>query len=768
MSSEKRLVLVMIATFITMLAIQYGMEVTGLTPPRPKPQPDFKKIGAAANDKAAKPKTEAGQKDEKKAPEEAKLAKKEKEGEEARPAKLAGPKVAIVEPDEIVLGSDRDKTPGGYRLKVSLEQQGAGVASVASSRYDAEFDPKRGGGRKQPRRPLQLLQYDPTAVPSLALALRPARSEPARPAAPADDPDAVPESRPASPAELPLAEVLWDVVRDDNGRIVKTLSKTDPATKRQVEGQEIAFRTTADELGITLTKKFRLWKGEDGFEMELELDSPQKENAVVCRLFGPHNIPIEGEWYTGTFRDVYFGQVRGKTIEVVTKPASDIAKPKAAVFDNTSYPLAFAGIENQYFTVFVEPSPIPQAQPERWDSETTATVVHPRPDAVQKSDISFEILSRTLSVGPNHPSSQTFKVYAGPKTTDALAPYRAGGLASYRKYQWFGIPGASWMAMHVIAPLLDVIYDLTAKVASLFGGRSGNYGVAIILLTLLVRLIMFPLGRKQAISAKRMQDLQPLLKEIQEKYKDDKERQTRETFALYKKHGVNPVGGCLPALIQLPIFVGLWQALNNSVHLRHAHFLYIQNLAAPDMLFRFPTELPLLGDYFNLLPFLVVSLMLVQTKLFAPPATTPEAEMQQKMMKYMMIFMAFMFYKVPSGLGLYFITSSLWQISERLLLPKVTHAAPTPGAADDDKNPPPGGGGGRGGPGPGGGGRGGPGGNGAPVKPQGKLAQFWEKVKAEAAKDSTYRKMVGEIQENKEREKDRGKGKPRARPGRKR
>ena len=189
---------------------------------------------------------------------------------------------------------------------------------------------------------------------------------------------------------------------------------------------------------------------------------------------------------------------------------------------------------------------------------------------------------------------------------------------------------------------------------------------------------MFPIGRKQALAAQKMQQLQPHLKELQEKYKDDKERLTKETFALYKKHGVNPVAGCLPALIQLPIFVGLWQASNTSFPLRHAPFLWIRDLAAPDMLFRFPfaSEVPFLGHWFNVLPFVVVGLMLVQTKLFAPPATTPEAEMQQKMMKYMMIFMGFMFYKVPSGLGIYFITSSLWAIGERLLLPKITHAQP--------------------------------------------------------------------------------------------
>ena len=180
------------------------------------------------------------------------------------------------------------------------------------------------------------------------------------------------------------------------------------------------------------------------------------------------------------------------------------------------------------------------------------------------------------------------------------------------------------------------------------------------------------------------------------------------------------------------------------------------------MLFRsrFPVELPFLGWYLNVLPFLVVALMLVQTKLFSPPPTTPEAEMQMKMMKYMMIFMAFMFYKVPSGLGIYFITSSLWQIGERLLLPKVTHAPAAPAAADDGKP------------------RAADGKPAAPARPPGRIAGFWKKVMEEAAKDPTYRKLT----EDKNRDRgggdltreadgggrDRDRGKPRARPGRRR
>jgi YidC/Oxa1 family membrane protein insertase len=176
---------------------------------------------------------------------------------------------------------------------------------------------------------------------------------------------------------------------------------------------------------------------------------------------------------------------------------------------------------------------------------------------------------------------------------------------------------------------------------------------------------------------------------------------------------------------------------------------------------------PWLGwTWFNLLPFIVVGLMLVQTQLFSPPATTPEAEQTQKMMKFMMVFMGVMFYKVPSGLGLYFITSSLWAIGERLILPKVTHAnlstvtASGDGEEGEDRPGPKGGGNGDGrGPR---GGKGPSGGNGEPGKRPGRFAQFWEKVLEEAQKDGTYRKAVDE-RESKSRENDKGNPRPRPR-----
>ncbi len=368
------------------------------------------------------------------------------------------------------------------------------------------------------------------------------------------------------------------------------------------------------------------------------------------------------------------------SIEIDTTSAYEVVKKAQPGKEPERFtrPIAYAGVENQYFAVFLQPVPVPDSPEKSQLDEVRAVLADDVPGKDwQKADVSVELDSKPIELGENRKVTHSYRVFAGPKLVDTLAAYQATDLASYRKgwHLWVvGDLGASFMSKYFIRPLLSRIHAVTEYLAGLFGGRQGNWGISIILLTVVVRLILFPLGRKQARAAKKMQDLQPLMAELKVKYAEDKERLTRETFAMYKQHGANPMGGCLPALVQLPVLIGLWQTLNSSVALRNTRFLWIDNLAAPDMLFKFPFPIPLvgqwLGPYFNLLPIFVVVLMLVQTKLFSPPPTTPEAETQQKMMKYMMIFMAFIFYKVPAGLGIYFITSSLWQISERLLLPK--------------------------------------------------------------------------------------------------
>ncbi len=220
------------------------------------------------------------------------------------------------------------------------------------------------------------------------------------------------------------------------------------------------------------------------------------------------------------------------------------------------------------------------------------------PAEKQKADVSIVTQSKPFLVAPNAPVSRKYRVFAGPKDATLLAAYGADDLATYRKgwQLWVIGPLATLLAKSVIAPLLTSIYNLTTAVAGWMGFQHGNYGIAIILLTITVRLGLLPLSRKQAMAAKKMQDMAPHMQALKEKYKDEKEKLAAETMGLYRKYGVSPFGGCLLALIQMPIFFGLWQALQNSVALRGSSFLWIDNLAAPDQLFRFPFEIPLLSD----------------------------------------------------------------------------------------------------------------------------------------------------------------------------
>jgi YidC/Oxa1 family membrane protein insertase len=682
MNTEKnRFLLFIVLAVISFWGMTELTKRLGLNPPPPKRNAIAGKPAEAEKGKA-KDLPAGVAKDAEKTPapaagtdKDAKPAVAQDAEKNAKAPELDVPKIAVVPPAEMVLGSTDKKS--GYHLRVQLSQKGAGVDTLASALFDAE----RVEGQKEA--PLELIQRDKNARHPLSFAMTLRRNEDVGKNAAKDDEDADPAAAAElviGPPAVSLDAMPWEVVKDGKNPAVRATPKGD--------GQEIQFRaTTPGPKPVTVTKTYRLFKGQDAFEMELAFSSPHDQQEIVYELMGPHNLPIEGEWYTGTFREFFTVQGGGNSSSVSTQTALDVVKAVANPERYQKLPLKFVGVENQYFTVFLKPDPLPRGNEDKWDAETRATVIGLDAVDKQKSDISFIVTSRPITVGPNRDSKQKFVVYAGAKRADDLKPFGAEVLASYRKNTWFFIPGASYMAQYVIAPMLDRTYALTKGVAKIFGGTRGSYGIAIILLTVLVRLCLFPLGRKMALSAQKMQQLSPLLKEIQEKYKDDKERATKETFALYKQHKVNPVGGCLPALIQMPILVGLWQALNNSVALRHAPFLWIDNLAAPDMLFNMHIEVPWIGHWFNLLPLGVVGLMLVQTKLFSPPATTPEAEMQQKMMKYMMVVMAVMFYKVPSGLGIYFITSSLWQICERLLLPKpakVAAAAAAKASAAED------------------------------------------------------------------------------------
>ncbi len=199
-----------------------------------------------------------------------------------------------------------------------------------------------------------------------------------------------------------------------------------------------------------------------------------------------------------------------------------------------------------------------------------------------------------------------------------------------------------------------------------------NYGVIIIIMSVLTKVLFYRLTHKSTKSMKDMQRLQPKIKELQEKYKDDKERLNKETMKLYKEAGVNPLGGCLPLLLQMPVFFALFNVLRNTIELRGAPFaLWINDLSSPDVLFDFGFSIPFIGNEFHLLPLLMGGAMVLQTKMGASPTGEAAPAAQTKMMTTMMpIMFTFFFYRMPSGLVLYWIVNNILTIVQQYYVHK--------------------------------------------------------------------------------------------------
>ena len=202
-----------------------------------------------------------------------------------------------------------------------------------------------------------------------------------------------------------------------------------------------------------------------------------------------------------------------------------------------------------------------------------------------------------------------------------------------------------------------------------------NYGIAIILLTLVVKLALYPLTKRQQVSMQqyqtKMKKFQPELKKIQDKYHNNRQKMQEEVMKLYKEHKINPfpVGGCLPIFLQLPILIGLYSALSYSIVLRQAGFLWIGDLSQPDHLFHFGTYVWGLGEYFNILPIVMTVVWMIQMKT-APMPEDPQMKQQQKIMQWMPLIFGFSFYAIASGLVLYWFIMQLISIIEQYYIKK--------------------------------------------------------------------------------------------------
>jgi len=257
-----------------------------------------------------------------------------------------------------------------------------------------------------------------------------------------------------------------------------------------------------------------------------------------------------------------------------------------------------------------------------------------------------------------------FRVVAGPFATDVLnridttfsnpeTGYNPDYIANQTFHGWFAFISEPFSKFLLL--LLNLFHSFT-----------GSWGFSIILLTLALRIMLWPLTAWSFKSQQKMQEVSPKLKEIQERYKKDPKKLQTEMSKIYREAGANPLGGCLPLLIQLPFLIGMFDLLKSTFELRGATFIpgWIDNLAAPDVLFSWSTPVFFIGNEFHLLPILMGLAMLAQTKLMArskDPSTMSEQERQmQGMGSIMALLFGVFFYNAPSGLCIYWIFSTLF------------------------------------------------------------------------------------------------------------
>jgi len=381
---------------------------------------------------------------------------------------------------------------------------------------------------------------------------------------------------------------------------------------------------------------------------------------------GPVTPPREVD--RGPDRYVLGGYEREGVIRVNHHAIEQFTKEKPAI-DLTKYeaqPLRWAGALSVYFAGIARPVDGADAKIARAD----AVAFNPEAQPFER-DAGLVFETTPLQVAPSQTAALPMRVFFGPRQRSLLKNdyYGAlgynemlvltGGPCAYCTFQW----------------LIDVLVVLLRAFHWVFGGFAGkgDWGLAIIALVVLVRLLLHPVTKKSQVSMMKMSKFGPELERLRKKYADNKDELNRAMMQFYKQQGFSPVLGCLPMFLQMPIWIALWSALNSTFELRHAPFLWgftwIDDLAKPDHLIKVarPFHLWFLYvDGLNLLPILMGVVFYLQMKLQPKPVSmTKEQEQQQKIMQWMMPFLfPVMLYAGPSGLNLYIMTSTLIGIWE--------------------------------------------------------------------------------------------------------
>ena len=393
---------------------------------------------------------------------------------------------------------------------------------------------------------------------------------------------------------------------------------------------------------FTLTKRYEFKNGEYMFALNVSVSgntSLNFNNAAYTLGFGPQIGPTFQKLDSRYEYRQYYALINGKRSNVKLNTSNDSRFTWAAIAGKYFAAIAIPGDNTLYALSFSD-----------------------------RSEPGIPSASRMYLTRPaiaNNNNTDVIYFYLGPKNQENLGRYDTGDNSFKLRELDFTKAASTSGILGPLEKLLKWLLNACYKLVK-------NYGIAIILLTLLVKLLLFPLTKKSSEASIKMQALAPKIKEIQAKYKDNPTKMNTELGALYKKEGHNPMSGCLPLLIQMPLLFAMYNLFNNHFDLRGAMFIpgWIPDLSLPESVLQFGRSLPVLGwDSLRLLPFIYVGSQL----LYGVATRTPEQQgnPSMKMMLYVMpIMFFFILYNVPSGLLVFWIFSNVFTLIQQVILNK--------------------------------------------------------------------------------------------------
>ena len=428
--------------------------------------------------------------------------------------------------------------------------------------------------------------------------------------------------------------------------------------------------STGGRDSFTLVKQYTFDPEEYVFKLDITIDGAKNMSGLAfddaaytlrsSPQIGPYYNPKVDRYERRTF--IFYTKEKVKKL--------NLSNGQVKVYDKG---FSWAGVAGKYFVQQVIP--------------LTSSAIQSASYSTKNEVDNFQDAQLLLVRAPVSGSfaQDSYYVYMGPKVEKNLGIYNNAAennwkLSNLKLDEALGSGWLSWLETF-LKFLMEFFYKLIP-----------NWGVSIILMTILLKVAMFPLTKKSSVSTLKMQELQPRIKEIQDKYKNNPEKMNAEMGKFYKEAGYNPLSGCLPLLIQFPLIFAMFNLFNNYFEFRGAMFIpgWIPDLSVGDSIYIFPPTIPLIGgSALRLLPIIYVASQLLFTKITQTASANAAGGNSMKLMMYgMPLFFFFMFYSAPAGLLLYWTVSNFLQLIQQMFINKMMHAKRVEmGLAEETKKP---------------------------------------------------------------------------------